>query len=149
MDENKITHDVAIVLHSKYSILVDVLDMPLAKRWKVCDIEVQVDEFMHKFKDIYNSINSIGLEWYPYVFELNLHEYGEYFINIEADVSDIEIDNNKCMMGIINFNLAYNDERLPKLEDEETEEDMIDRLINGDPEDDEDRPWEIGNESLW
>ena len=149
MGENEVTHDIAIILHSKYSILVDALDMPLEDRWQVCDIEVQLDEFMNKFKDVYNSIISIGLEWYPHVFEIILHEYsdGEYFISIEADLSDIDFHDNKCIMGIINFNLAYNDDRLPDIEDEETEEERIDRLINGDSEDD--RPWESGNESLW
>jgi hypothetical protein len=155
--KNEITHKIATDLYSKYVTLVDILEVPEEERWALCDIEVQLDEFMMKFRDVYESIFKMGLEWYPYDFNICLHEYNEgaHFIDIGVMVSDIEFDDEgHCSMGIVDFSLVYNDESLPDIEDtiEETEEERINRLINGDneDEDEDDKPWlRGGSNDLW
>jgi len=133
---------------------ISIREIKMKDRWSMLAIESKIREFIDKSEKIYEALNNISISWVPYTFNICLNEYGEekeYFIDILADVLDIGIDDNgKCDHGDITFIINFNDERIPALrelgevDDEDVDDDDIDdidRLLYGDSEDDNDKPW--------
>ena len=159
--DNLTIRTIAENIHKEYSVLVDRLSEHFeVDKWSVSDIELQLKDFDEKYTTIYKMIVSLDTDWTPFDFNLNLHEYGkdgEYFIDITVNVSDIDINEEGEVIGAVSeYSLFYNDNRLYSNDTEnETEEEMINRIIGGDADgddEDNDKPWEHDdddNNNLW
>lgn len=159
--DNLTIRTIAENIHKEYSVLVDRLSEHFeVDKWSVSDIELQLKDFDEKYTTIYKMIGSLDTDWTPFDFNLNLHEYGkdgEYFIDITVNVSDIDINEEGEVIGAVSeYSLFYNDNRLYSNDTEnETEEEMINRIIGGDADgddEDNDKPWEHDdddNNNLW
>jgi len=141
--DNLTIRTIAENIHKEYSVLVDRLSEHFeVDKWSVSDIELQLKDFDEKYTTIYKMIGSLDTDWAPFDFNLNLHEYGkdgEYFIDITVNVSDIDINEEGEVIGAVSeYSLFYNDNRLYSNDTEnETEEEMINRIIGGDADDDD------------
>lgn len=158
MDDKEV-RVIAEALYKQYDVIMknlSIKEVKIKDRWTMLGIEVKVRNFLNSISTMYKSLSMIDLDWVPYEFNLCLNEYGEnneYFIDIVADVIDIDIDEEKnCSYGDVMFVVSFNDERIPSLEEygeivnrgEEDFEDGdtdINRLLYGDDEDDSDKPW--------
>lgn len=155
-NEEKNIRNISEDMYNEYCCIlrhISIKDIKMKDRWSMLAIEAKIREFINKSEQIYEAMNKISVSWVPYTFNVCLNEYGEgkeYFIDIVADVLDIDIDDNgKCKHGDITFIINFNDERIPILselgeveefEDEDDDISDIDRLINGD-DDNSDKPW--------
>jgi hypothetical protein len=158
MDDNeeKYIRDISVDIYDEYCCIlkhISIKDIKMKDRWPMLVIEANVREFINSSEKMYEALNKISIGWVPYTFNICLNEYGEgeeYFIDIVADVLDIDIDDNgKCKHGDIAFTISFNDERIPDLSEYgevgefEDKDDIsdIDRLLYGDSEDISDKPW--------
>lgn len=136
-------------LYKDYLKIVEKVGIVKDEIWEKSDFDYHLRLFESKIKGVYTSLRREGLDWIPYEFNLCLHEYGSedelLFIDIMVDMSDIDFDSDGWLVGYAStYSIMYNDDSLRELFDNnESEEDKINRLLYGDPEDDEDddKPW--------
>lgn len=136
-------------LYRDYLKIIERVAIADDEVWTKEDFDHHIRLFENKVKGIYTGLRSEGLDWVPYEFNLCLHEYGDeddlLYIDLMVDMSDIDFDPDGWMVGYASsYTITYNDESLNDLFDgNESEEDKMNRLLYGDPEDDEDddKPW--------
>lgn len=136
-------------LYKDYLKIVERVAIADDEVWKKEDFDYHIRLFENKVKGIYTGLRGEGLDWVPYEFNLCLHEYGDedelLYIDIMVDMSDIDFDPDGWLVGYAStYSIMYNDESLHDLFNSESEEDKINRLLYGDPEDneeDDDKPW--------
>jgi hypothetical protein len=133
------------IIYEQYEMIVECAGIPLDERWSFDEIFNQINDLMQKFRGLCQFMKDIDCDWLPSHMYVSLHYYGEkeeYFIDLLALIEEVIELENGLLDAQISFTIDTNDESLPSWGQFGNEEERIDRLINGDPDDDEDdKPW--------
>jgi hypothetical protein len=134
--------------YDQYIKVANYVGIPDQDRYTIEEISYLINNITVKIRSIMKHLCYIDCYWLPNEFSTCCNCFGnneEYSIDIVAYVSDINGMDNKIFnddeFGISLEFLVDSNKDLPEwlFEDDESEEDRINRLIYGDPEDDDDK----------